>query len=88
MIGFILLAVFIAYLTMCITMCIVEEKRMQRMRHEISPQDSVTDERYCKLMPGVPEEIALKVRDVMVEVSGWDRDEIHPDTRIVEFELW
>lgn len=49
---------------------------------------TVFSKEYCKLMPDVPEEVALKVRDVLVDVSGWDRDEIHPDTRIVEFDLW
>lgn len=52
-----------------------------------SAQPSISDEEYCALMPGVSREVALGVRDVLVDASGWDRDEIHPKTRLVEFEL-
>jgi len=52
-----------------------------------SAQPSISDEEYCALMPGISREVALGVRDVLVDASGWDREEIHPKTRLIEFEL-
>lgn len=53
-----------------------------------SPQPCLSDEEFCALLPDVPEEVALKVRGILVDATGWDREEIHPNTRLVEFELW
>lgn len=53
-----------------------------------SPQPCITDEEYCRLMPDVSNEVALKVRAILSDATGWDCEEIHPKTRLVEFELW
>lgn len=53
-----------------------------------SAQDSTSDDEFCALLPDVPRDIALEVREVLVDATGWGRDEIHPNTRIVEFDLW
>ena len=55
---------------------------------EIEPQPCVTDREFCCLLPEVSDEVCMKVRDVLVDVSGWDREEIHPETRLIEFETW
>ena len=55
---------------------------------DFTPQPEVNDEQFCALMPEVSEDVAMKVRDVLTDVSGWDREEIHPQTRIAEFEMW
>ena len=52
----------------------------------IEKQPCVSDEEFCALMPEISEEVALKVRELLCAASGWDRDEIHPNTRIVEFD--
>lgn len=52
----------------------------------IAPQEFVSDEEFCRLMPDVPENTALKVREILVDATGWERDEIHPHTKLVEFE--
>ncbi|WP_146462629.1 hypothetical protein [Rubripirellula tenax] len=53
-----------------------------------SPQPCITDDEFCALISDVPDEVALKVRDVLTDATGWDREEIHPRTRLVEFDLW
>ena len=53
----------------------------------IVAQPDTTDEEFCGLMPNVPPEVALKVRQILVDATGWDQEEIHPDTRLIEFEL-
>ena len=52
----------------------------------VSPQPSISDEEFCALMPDVRRDVALKVRDILADATGWDRDEIHPKTRLAEFE--
>ena len=68
--------------------CIRESRRNLEARVGFSPQPEISDAEFCELMPGVDPEIAIKVREICSDVSGWDREEIHPQTRIVEFELW
>ena len=68
--------------------CVREPVRDLEEQVGFSAQPEISDSEYCELIPNVDPEIALKVREVCAEVSGWDQDEIHPDTRIVEFELW
>ncbi|MEM8671503.1 MAG: hypothetical protein AAGG48_28545 [Planctomycetota bacterium] len=64
------------------------ERNARERRVGFSSQPCISDEEFCALIPDVPLDVALKVRDVLVDVTGWDREEIHPDTRLVEFELW
>lgn len=60
--------------------------------HSLAPsidkQPSISDAEYCALMPEISEEVALKVREVLCDATGWDREEIHPNTRIVEFDYY
>ena len=69
-------------------MCALDSRIAWQVHSDISPQPSVSDEEFCQLMPDVSQDVAMGVRDVLVDVSGWDREEIHPDTRIIEFDLW
>ena len=51
----------------------------------IQLQPCVTDDEFCELIPDVSRDVASTVRGVMADASGWDREEIHPETRLVEF---
>ena len=62
-------------------------RKTTEARVGITKQPCVSDEEFCELLPEVPDEVALRVRDVLVDATGWDSDEIHPDTKLVEFEL-
>ena len=55
---------------------------------EFSKQPCLTDEEFCALMPDVPDHVALGVREALADATGWDREEIHPKTRLIEFDLW
>lgn len=50
-------------------------------------QPILTDEEFVALMPDVDANVALTIRQILVDVSGWDQDEIHPETRLADFEL-
>jgi hypothetical protein len=54
----------------------------------IAPQEFVDDDEYCRLMPEIPRDTALRVREGLVDATGWDREEIHPQTKLIEFEYW
>lgn len=69
-------------------MCMRESQRAIEGQVGFAPQPSTTDDEFCKMMPDIPPEIALEVRQICADVSGWDRDEIHPNTRLIEFDLW
>ena len=60
---------------------------MSSSEPHIDPQPFISDEDFCRLVPEVPEDVALKVRQVLVDATGWDRDEIHPKTKLAEFEM-
>lgn len=47
----------------------------------------LNDEEFCELIDGVDADLALKVRDVLVDATGWEKEEIHPGTRLIEFEF-
>lgn len=80
-----LIAVGGALLFLC---CMREGQRNLEAQVGFSPGPDTTDAEFCELMPDVAPEIALKVREICTEVSGWEPEEIHPQTRLVEFELW
>ena len=77
-----------ALLLYCLVLCSIREQRAIEARVGFSPQPCISDDDFCAGIPDVPPELALQVRDVLVDATGWDRDEIHPSTRLVEFELW
>ena len=77
----------IAIVASLIACCLLSVLSERQSLAEIEPQPSVSDEEFCELLPEVPREVSMKVRSVMVDVSGWDREEIHPNTRIIELEL-
>ena len=44
-----------------------------------------TDDEYLRQMgPEIPRDIALKVRRIIVDVNGWEIDEIWPDMTLAE----
>ena len=68
--------------------CVRESGRQMEEQVGFTAQQEISDEEFCELMPEVDPNVALKVRQVCADVSGWDNDEIHPNTRLIEFELW
>ena len=81
----IVLAFFAIWLVM---RCVIETSKEIQSAAGISPQPLITDQEFCELMPHVSKDVAMKVRGIMADVSGWEREEIHPDTKIIEFESW
>ena len=77
MITFVIIVALVALLC-----CYLEHCKEDRFE----AQPCISDEEFCKLMPEVDPQIALKVREILCDVSGWDSNEIHPETRLVEFE--
>lgn len=69
-----------------IVLCVCQHSSQSEI--EFEPQPCVTDEEFCELMPEISPDIALRVRAVIADSTGWDREEIHPGTKIIEFELW
>ncbi len=53
----------------------------------IEPQPCLSDDEFCRLLGDVSPDVALRVRGVLTDATGWDRDEIHPQTRLIEFEI-
>ena len=46
---------------------------------------SISDDEFmAKLPPGTDREIALKVRTIVAEQMGVDREKIHPETRFID----
>ena len=82
---FVLLLAFVVSVAILFVFC---ARRAAEARAGFSRQPCISDQEYCALMPDVPDEVALRVRAVLVDATGWDSDEIHPDTKLVEFELW
>ena len=79
-------AMFVGWM---LAMCAFAIRRgLVQAQHDIISQPCVSDEEFCKLMPEISKEVAMGVRSVLVDVSGWDREEIHPETRIIEFDSW
>ena len=58
-----------------------------RFENQFDPQPCISDDEFCKLIREVPDSVCMQVRDILVDVSGWDREEIHPDTKLIEFEV-
>jgi hypothetical protein len=67
--------------------CVTEQSRLEQ-RFGFSKQDDVSETDYCELMNDIPKETALTVRGVLADVTGWEPEEIHPQTKIIEFEIW
>ena len=68
--------------------CLRESRRALESQLGLTKQPATSDAEFCELMPEIDPELALKVRNICSDVSGWDPDEIHPQTRLVEFEIW
>jgi len=68
--------------------CFNSTQKGLEARLGFSPQSEISDAEFCAMMPDIDPQIALKVRDVCADVASWNREAIHPHTRLVEFELW
>ena len=79
--------VFIGTAALVFWWCIHDQLGLEK-RLGFSKQPCTTDAEFCALMPDIPDDIALKVRGALADAASWDREEIHPNTRLVEFELW
>ena len=69
-------------------LCMRESQRNIEARVGFSPQPEISDAEFCQSIPDVAPDTALKVREICSDATGWEREEIHPNTKLVEFELW
>ena len=69
------------------TLCLSYTQSIEEKAIGFVAQPEISDSEFCDLLPEVDPTVALRVRQICSDVSGWDRDEIHPYTRLIEFEL-
>ena len=82
------IVVLIVGAAFAIILCAIETQKRLEDRVGFAPQPSIADDEFCETLSDVPEDVALKVRRVLADSVGWDKEEIHPNTRLIEFELW
>ena len=86
-----LLIVFIILVVVVMFGCVATvkaERYMNELRQRIQKQPTIPDQEFCALIPEVHPDVCLTVRRIVSETTGWDQDEIHPDTKLIEFDLW
>ncbi len=80
--GLVAVVIFVCYAT------VKAEMYMDELRNQISKQPTISDQEFCELIPEVHPEVSLTVRRIVSETTGWDQNEVHPDTKLIEFDLW
>lgn len=84
--------IFVPIVAVCLAVlfmsCLRESRRTLEQQVGFVAQPEISDDEFCQLLPDVDPAVALKVREICADVAGWEREEVHPDTRIIEFELW
>ena len=77
---------FIVAVVVAIAICMVGEiRRAQKIRAKYPP---ISDEEFmAKLPPGTSRDIAMRVRSIVAEQMGVDRERIHPDTKFTDLYL-
>ena len=67
------------------SICIRDEKRKHAIiQHYFETHPPISDEEFLELCdPEVKPEVALKVREILADFSGVEKERIYPEARIV-----